>query len=118
MLLEGLEVVFIVLTFGAAQGRIGLAAAAAAAALVVVVVTGVLVRRPLERVPENTIKYAVGLLLSTFGIFWSSEGAGVDWPGGDLAILGILAFLAPRLAALREPAAPPALTLAVREAGA
>ena len=97
VLLEGLEVVFIVLTFGAAQGRIVLAAAAAAAALLVVVVTGVLVRRPLERVPENTIKYAVGLLLSTFGVFWSSEGAGLDWPGGDLAILGILASC-PRLA--------------------
>ena len=93
VLLEGLEVVFIVLTFGAAQGSIWLAAVAAAAALIVVVVTGVLVRRPLERVPENTIKYAVGLLLSTFGVFWSGEGAGVDWPGGDLAILGILAFL-------------------------
>jgi uncharacterized membrane protein len=92
VLLEGLEVVFIVLTFGAAQGRIWLAAVAAAVALLVVVVTGVLVRRPLERVPENTIKYAVGLLLTTFGVFWSSEGAGVDWPGGDLAILGILAF--------------------------
>jgi uncharacterized membrane protein len=93
VLLEGLEVVFIVLTFGAAQGRIGLAAAAAGTALLVVTVTGVIVRRPLERVPENTIKYAVGLLLTTFGVFWSSEGAGVDWPGGDLAILGILAFL-------------------------
>ena len=93
VLLEGLEVVFIVLTFGAAQGSIWLAAVAAAAALIVVVVTGVLVRRPLERVPENTIKYAVGLLLSTFGVFWSGEGAGVDWPGGDVAILGILAFL-------------------------
>jgi uncharacterized membrane protein len=93
VLLEGLEVVFIVLTFGAAQGSIWLAAVAAGAALLVVVVTGVLVRGPLERVPENTIKYAVGLLLSTFGVFWSGEGAGVDWPGGDLAILGILAFL-------------------------
>jgi uncharacterized membrane protein len=93
VLLEGLEVVFIVLTFGAAQGKIWLAALAAAAALLVVVATGLLVRRPLERVPENTIKYAVGLLLSTFGVFWSGEGAGVDWPGGDLAILGILAFL-------------------------
>jgi uncharacterized membrane protein len=93
VLLEGLEVVFIVLTFGAAQGRIWLAAVAAAAALLVVVVTGLLVRKPLERVPENTIKYAVGLLLSTFGVFWSGEGASVDWPGGDLAILGILAFL-------------------------
>jgi uncharacterized membrane protein len=93
VLLEGLEVVFIVITFGATQGRIGLAAAAAAAALVVVVAAGFLVRGPLERVPENRIKFVVGLLLSSFGIFWSSEGAGVDWPGGDLAILGILAFL-------------------------
>jgi uncharacterized membrane protein len=94
VLLEGLEVVFIVLTFGATEGRIGLAAAAAAAALVVVVAIGVAVRAPLERVPENRIKFAVGLLLSSFGIFWAGEGAGVDWPGSDLAVLGILAFLA------------------------
>jgi uncharacterized membrane protein len=94
VLLEGLEVVFIVLTFGAAQGRVGLAALAAAAALVVVVAAGFLVRGPLERVPENRIKFAVGLLLSTFGVFWGGEGAGVDWPGSDLAILGILAFMA------------------------
>ena len=94
MLLEGLEVVFIVLTFGAAQGKIWLAAVAAAAALVVIVVAGFFVRGPLERVPENRIKFAVGLLLSSFGIFWSAEGAGVDWPGSDLAVLGILAFLA------------------------
>ncbi|HUK97577.1 MAG TPA: hypothetical protein VLV46_07955 [Gaiellaceae bacterium] len=93
VLLEGLEVVFIVVTFGATQGRIGLAAAAAAAAVVVVVGVGVFVRGPLERVPENTIKYAVGLLLTSFGIFWSGEGAGVVWPGSDLAILGIVAFL-------------------------
>jgi uncharacterized membrane protein len=93
VLLEGLEVVFIVLTFGAAQGKIWLAAVAAAAALVVVVIAGFVVRGPLERVPENRIKFVVGLLLSSFGIFWSAEGAGVDWPGSDLAILGILAFL-------------------------
>jgi uncharacterized membrane protein len=94
VLLEGLEVVFIVVTFGSTQGRVGLAAAAAALAVLVVIAVGILVRAPLERVPENTIKFAVGLLLSSFGIFWSSEGAGVDWPGSDLAILGILAFLA------------------------
>jgi uncharacterized membrane protein len=93
VLLEGLEVVFIVLTFGATQGRIGLAAAAAAAAVVVVVAAGFFVRGPLERVPENRIKFAVGLLLSSFGTFWSAEGAGVDWPGSDLAIIGIFAFL-------------------------
>ena len=93
VLLEGLEVVFIVVTFGATQGRLGLAAAAAAVAVVLVVAVGVLVHGPLERVPENTIKYAVGLLLTSFGIFWGGEGAGVEWPGSDLAILGIVAFL-------------------------
>jgi uncharacterized membrane protein len=94
VLLEGLEVVFIVVTFGATQCQIGLAAAAAAAAVVLVTVTGLAVRAPLERVPENTIKYAVGLLLTSFGVFWAGEGAGVSWPGSDLAILAILAFLA------------------------
>ena len=93
VLLEGLEVVFIVITFGATQGRLPLAAAAAAAAVVVVAAVGLVVRGPLERVPENTIKFAVGLLLTSFGIFWGGEGAGVQWPGSDLAILGILAFL-------------------------
>ena len=94
VLLEGLEVVFIVLTFGAAQGRLPLAAAAAVAAVLLVAAVGLLVRSPLERVPENTIKFAVGLALTSFGIFWGGEGAGVSWPGSDLAILGILAFLA------------------------
>ena len=59
-----------------------------------VVVAGVLARGPLERVPENTIKFAVGLLLTTFGCFWSAEGAGVDWPGDELSLLALLAFLA------------------------
>jgi uncharacterized membrane protein len=57
-------------------------------------VVGIAVRAPLERVPENTIKFAVGLLLTSFGVFWGGEGAGVSWPGSDLAILAILAFLA------------------------
>jgi uncharacterized membrane protein len=94
VLLEGLEVVFIVLTFGSAHGTGGLelAAAGAAAALVVVVVAGVLVRGPLERVPENTIKFAVGLLLTSFGCFWAAEGAGADWPGDELSLLGLIAF--------------------------
>jgi uncharacterized membrane protein len=91
--LEGLEVAFIVLTFGSAQGSIPLAAAGAAAALVLVVAIGALVRAPLARVPENTIKFAVGIMLTTFGIFWSVEGAGADWPGGDLALFGVLAFV-------------------------
>jgi uncharacterized membrane protein len=94
VLLEGLEVTFIVVTFGSTQGRLGLAAAAAAAAVVVVVAVGAFVRGPLERVPENTLKFAVGVLLTSFGIFWGGEGAGVNWPGSDLAVLGIVAYMA------------------------
>jgi uncharacterized membrane protein len=93
VLLEGLEVAFIVVTFGATQGQLGLATAAAAAAALIVIVAGVVVRGPLARVPENTLKYAVGVLLTSFGIFWGGEGAGVDWPGGDVAILGVVAFI-------------------------
>ena len=93
VLLEGLEVVFIVLTFGSAQGSIPLAAVGAAAALVLVAGVGVAVRAPLARVPENTLKFSVGVMLTTFGIFWSVEGAGGDWPGSDAAILGVLAFV-------------------------
>ncbi len=93
VLLEGLEVVFIVISFGSAQGRLGLAAAGAAAALVLVVVAGVLARGPLERVPENTIKFAVGLLLTSFGCFWGAEGAGVHWPGDEVSLLGVVAFI-------------------------
>jgi uncharacterized membrane protein len=92
VLLEGLEVVFIVIAFGSAQGHFGLAVGGAAAALVVVLAAGVLARGPLSRVPENTIKFAVGLLLTTFGTFWAAEGAGADWPGDELSLLGVLAF--------------------------
>ena len=94
VLLEGLEVVFIVIAFGGAQGKLGLAAAGAAIAFVVVVIAGVLAKGPLSRVPENTIKFAVGLLLTSFGCFWGAEGAGVDWPGDELALLGVSAFFA------------------------
>jgi uncharacterized membrane protein len=94
VLLEGLEVAFIVITFGSTQGRLGLAAAAAGAALVVVATVGVIVHAPLARVPENTIKFVVGLLLTTFGIFWGAEGAGVSWPGDEVALPCLLAFLA------------------------
>jgi uncharacterized membrane protein len=90
VLLEGLEVAFIVLTFGANQHRVGLAAAAAAAAVLVVVIIGAIVRAPLSRVPENLMKFAVGVMLSSFGMFWGAEGAGADWPGGDLALLAIV----------------------------
>jgi len=90
VLLEGLEVVFIVVTFGASQKDIGLAAAAAAVAVVLVVLAGVLVRAPLARVPENTMKFGVGVMLTSFGIFWGAEGAGASWPGGDAALLVIV----------------------------
>ena len=86
VLLEGLEVAFIVITFGANQHRLGLAAAAAAAAVAVVVLAGVAVRAPLARVPENTLKYGVGVMLCSFGSFWSAQGAGARWPGSDLAL--------------------------------
>ena len=92
VLLEGLEVVFIVIAFGSAEGHLGLAAAGAVAALVVVLVAGLLAKGPLSRVPENTIKFAVGLLLTSFGCFWAAEGAGVNWPGDELSLLGVIAF--------------------------
>jgi len=93
VLLEGLEVAFIVITFGSTQGSIGLAAIGAGAALVLVAVVGVLVHAPLSRVPENTMKFAVGVMLTTFGIFWSTEGAGAHWPGDDASLPGVLGFV-------------------------
>jgi uncharacterized membrane protein len=91
--LEGLEVAFIVITFGTAhRNGVGLAAAAAGAALLVVVAAGALVHRPLSRVPENTLKFVVGLMLTTFGTFWATEGAGTSWPGDDAALVPILGF--------------------------
>jgi uncharacterized membrane protein len=91
--LEGLEVAFIVLTFGSAQGSIPLAALGAVAAVVLVGAVGVVVRAPLARVPENTLKYAVGVMLTTFGTFWAVEGAGASWPGGDAALPVVLLFV-------------------------
>ncbi|MGO9320889.1 MAG: COG4280 domain-containing protein [Solirubrobacteraceae bacterium] len=90
VLLEGLEVAFIVLTFGANQHRIPLAAAAAGLAVLVVAAAGVAARAPLARVPENTMKFAVGVMLSSFGMFWGAEGAGAAWPGDDAALLAIV----------------------------
>jgi uncharacterized membrane protein len=94
VLLEGLEVVFIVLTFGTNQHDVGLAAAAAAVAVIVVVAAGVAVRAPLARVPENTMKFVVGVLLSSFGTFWLAEGAGAHWPGGDASLLLLIPWMA------------------------
>jgi len=93
VLLEGMEVVFIVLTFGSTQGSIPLAAAGAGGALVLVAGVGIAVRAPLARVPENLMKFAVGVMLTTFGIFWSAEGAGAHWPGEDASLLGVLGFV-------------------------
>ncbi len=91
--LEGLEVAFIVLAFGGSPGGITLATIGAAVALALVGVIGVIVHRPLSRVPENTMKFAVGIMLTTFGAFWGAEGTGVEWPGGELMLLAILAFV-------------------------
>jgi uncharacterized membrane protein len=93
VLLEGLEVAFIVLTFGSAQGSMPLAALGAAAAVVLVAAVGALARQPLARVPENTLKFAVGTMLTTFGIFWAAEGTGAHWPGDDASLPGVLVFV-------------------------
>lgn len=90
VLLEGVEVVFIVLTIGANQHHIALAASAAVLAVVLVVAAGIATRAPLSRVPENTMKFAVGVMLTSFGLFWAGEGAGVAWPAGDAALIVIV----------------------------
>jgi uncharacterized membrane protein len=94
VLLEGLEVVFIVLTFGANDKNVGLASIAAGCATVLVAVVGFAVRAPLARVPENTMKFAVGIMLTSFGVFWGGEGAGASWPGSDAALLVIIPAVA------------------------
>jgi uncharacterized membrane protein len=113
VLLEGLEVALIVVTFGVNRHRLGLAAVAAGLAVAAVVGAGLAVRVPLARVPENTMKFAVGVMLCSFGVFWGAEGAGASWPGGDAfllaimpAVLGasVLAVLSLRRGALRRGA--------------
>lgn len=94
VLLEGLEIAFIVVTFGATQGSILLATIGAVAAIIVVVAVGVAVHEPLSRVPENMLKFVVGIMLTSFGIFWGSEGAGIRWPGNDTALLGVIVLIA------------------------
>jgi uncharacterized membrane protein len=107
VVLEGLEVVFIVLTFGANQGHhYGLAAIGAAAAVLLVAGAGVAVKGPLARVPENTLKFVVGVMLTAFGVFWGAEGAGARWPGSDAAlpvvIVSVLLLALGAVAALRR----------------
>ncbi len=130
VLLEGLEVVFIVLTFGTNQHDVGLAAIAAGCAVVLVAATGVAVRAPLSRVPENTMKFVVGIMLTAFGTFWGAEGAGAHWPASDASLLvlipAIAAFALLLVAVMRKvpgeqgtdaPAAVPASPAAAGGAG-
>ena len=88
VLLEGLEVVFIVIAVGAGRGLFLPASAGALGACGLVAIAGLILHRPLARVPENALKFAVGVMLSAFGVFWTGEGLGVAWPGADLAIVG------------------------------
>jgi uncharacterized membrane protein len=92
--LEGMEVVLIVVSLGASQHRLGLAALAALAAALMVAAVGAVVAKQLSRVPENTIKLGVGIMLTGFGLFWVGEGAGMHWPGSDLAIPGLIGVFA------------------------
>ena len=94
VLLEGLEVVFIVITFGDNQKNIGAAVIGAAAAIIVVTIVGIAVRAPLTKVPENWMKLAVGVMLTSFGTFWGAEGAGARWPGNDAALLVVIPVVA------------------------
>jgi len=87
VLLEGLEVVFIVIAVGAGRGLLVPAGLGAVAACALVLAIGAAVHRPLSRVPENTLKFGVGVMLSAFGVFWTGEGLGIAWPGQDLALL-------------------------------
>jgi uncharacterized membrane protein len=108
VLLEGLEVALIVITFGASQRRVGLAALAAGASIVAVAGLGFALRAPLSRVPENALKLTVGVLLTAFGTFWGAEGVGAQWPAGEGAlpvlIVLVLAFTLLIAASLRRRA--------------
>lgn len=102
VLLEGFEVVFIVIAVGAGRGLLGPAALGAGAACALVLMIGAIAHRPLARVPENTLKFGVGVMLAAFGVFWTGEGLGVDWPGHDLALFAFAAlFLLTGLVSVR-----------------
>jgi uncharacterized membrane protein len=110
VLLEGLEVAFIAITFGGNQHDVPLAAIAALSAIAVVTVVGFAVKAPLSRVPENTLKFVVGVMLTSFGTFWGAQGADARWPGDDAALLVIapaVALFALGLVALLRRSAPP-----------
>jgi uncharacterized membrane protein len=123
VLLEGLEVAFIVITFGSAAANVGSrstgiiwATIGAVTAFLLVVSLGAVVRAPLQRVPENMLKFVVGVMLTSFGVFWGGEGLGVKWPGDDLFLLalvglflvvalGLITYLRPWGQALSAPKA-------------
>jgi uncharacterized membrane protein len=100
VVLEGLEVVFIVLAVGAGHGLLWPAGLGALIACVLVLAIGLLVHRPLARIPENSLKFGVGVMLSAFGVFWTGEGLGIVWPGHDFAVVVLvgLFFVASLLA--------------------
>jgi len=106
VLLEGIEVIFIVLTLGANAGLLPSAILGAAIAFVVVAVAGIALRTPLSRVPENALKWIVGTMLSAFGTFWAGEGMGVHWLGSDLSIIGLIVLFALLSLSLRRWLAP------------
>jgi uncharacterized membrane protein len=107
--LEGLEVVFIVVAIGGTSGSLHIAVAGGLLAMIVIAVLGVIVRKPLARVPENTLKYAVGIILSSLGTFWAAEGMGASWPLDFVSVFGIAAIylgasrIAITLIARRQP---------------
>jgi Ca2+/H+ antiporter, TMEM165/GDT1 family len=106
VLMEGIEVAFIVIAVGPGRGLLGLASAGALAACVVVAAIGAAIHRPLARIPENALKFVVGVMLSGFGLFWTGEILGVAWPGGDGAVLAFIALflaVASSLVALLKP---------------
>jgi uncharacterized membrane protein len=110
VLLEGLEVAFIAITFGGNQHDVPLAAIAALSAIAVVTLVGLAIKAPLSRVPENTLKFVVGVMLTSFGMFWGAEGADAHWPGEDAALLVIapvVALFALGLVAVLRKSAPP-----------
>jgi uncharacterized membrane protein len=101
VLIEGLEVVFIVIAVSAGGTLLIPVSVAALAACLLIAAIGMLVHRPLARVPENTLKFAVGVMLSAFGVFWTGEGLGIAWPGADLAIIAfVVLFLATAIGAV------------------
>ncbi|MGA2469330.1 MAG: hypothetical protein ABSG64_01400 [Solirubrobacteraceae bacterium] len=120
VLLEGLEVALIVVSFGESQHAVGIAVLAALAAILLVAAAGAAVRAPLARVPENTLKYGVGVMLTSFGTFWGAEGAGAHWPGSDISIVGLIALVfvtsLAMVASLRRRHARQSLDAATREA--